>query len=101
MPEGPIEKYFRLVARDGDVLVVELELPVNVSEVHVVEHAALLLHLGVQRSARYRRVQHELVEIRAVRDRVFDLLMNVLGRVVLEAHDGRTQYLDTDRKSVV
>src|SRR5271157_606914 len=74
--EGPIEQALRVVARDGRVLEVELELPVDVGEVHAVEHAAFLLHLLEERGARHRSVQHELVEVGAVRDRIFDLLSN-------------------------
>ena len=78
-------------------LEVELVLAVDVGQVHVVEHAALLRHLGVQRRAGHGRVEHELVEIGVVRDGVLDLRSDVLGRVVLQADDGRAQQLDAVR----
>src|SRR5271166_1858406 len=92
--KGPIEEALRFVARDGSMLKVELELPVNVGEVYAVEHPAFFLHLGKQRRSWHRRVQHELMEVGAMRNRVFDFLLDILRRVVFEADDGGTQQLD-------
>src|SRR5271157_760020 len=93
--EGPIEQALRVVARDGRVLEVELELPVDIGEVNTAEHPAFLLHLLEERRARHWRVQHKLMEVGAMRNRIFDFLLNVFRRVVLEPDDGRTQQLDT------
>ena len=72
------------VARDGGVLEIELVLAVDIGQVHAFEHASLLAHLGVERRAGHRRVEHELVEIGIVRHGVLDLRADVLRRVVLQ-----------------
>src|SRR4029077_5529677 len=87
-PEGPIEKPLGIVARYGCVPEVEFVLAMNVSEVDTFEHSSLLRHLFKKRSARDRRVKHELMEVRPVRDRVFDLLADILRCVMLQTNNG-------------
>ena len=76
---------------------VELVLAVDVGQIDVIEHPPLRLHLRVQRRARHRRVQHELVAVGVVRDGVLDLGADVVGRVVLQADDGRALHADAVR----
>ena len=76
------------------MLEIELVLAVNIGQVDIRQHAALFLHLGEERRAGHRRVEHELVEIRVVRHGVLDLVFDVLRRVVLQADDRRAQQLD-------
>ena len=55
------------------MLEVEAELAVNVRQVDV-EQPALFGHVAIERRARHRRVEHELVQVGLVRDGVLDLL---------------------------
>ena len=69
------------------MLEVECVLAVYVRQVHI-EHSALPRHLEIERRAGDRRVEHELVQIGLVRDRVLDLFVDVLRRVVFQADYG-------------
>ena len=69
------------------MLEVELVLSVYVGKVDI-QQKILFLHFLVEGCAGYRRVKHELVEVRVVRYRVLDFLLDVIKSVVLEAHDG-------------
>ena len=85
---------FGILARNGRVLEVEPVLAVNVGQIDAWQHAPLRFHLGKQRRAGHRRVEHELVEVGIVRHRVFEFGLDVLGGMVFEAHDGGPQQLD-------
>src|SRR5208283_333155 len=87
-PESPIEEALRIVARDGCMPEVELELAMNVGGVHVRQQASLLTHFLIKRRTRNRRVEHELVKIGLVRNRCFNFLDDVVGRMVLQSDDG-------------
>src|SRR6185369_14859440 len=92
--KGAVEQTLRVLARDRGVAEVEPVLPVDVGQVYVRQHSPLAAHLGEQRRARYRRVEHELVEIGIVRYRVLDLVVNILRGMVLQPDDRRAQQLD-------
>ena len=79
--EGPVEQALGVIAGDGGVLEIEFELAVNVGQIDAVEHAAFFFHLLEQRRSRDRRVEHELVEVRSVRDGVLDLLVSMFSSV--------------------
>ena len=83
----------RIGPRNRRVAEIEALLPVNVRQIHV-EQPPLLPHLAVQRRPGHGRVQHELVQVGVVRDRVLDLRRQVLGRVVLQPDDRRPQQHD-------
>ena len=70
------------------MLKIELELSVNVREVHTVQQSSLLLHLEIKRSARHRRIQHELVKVRFMADRALDFVFNIFRRMMFQADDG-------------
>ena len=71
---------------------VEFVLPVDIRELHICQQTPLIGHFLVQRRAGNRRIEHELVEVGRVADRRFDLLGDVLWRVMLQADDGRALY---------
>ena len=89
-PERPIKKAFRVVTRDGGVLEIELELAVNVGVVHVAQHASLIRHLLIQRRARHRSVQHELMKVSVVGNGVLNFGDDVVRGVMLEPDNGRS-----------
>src|SRR5690606_42060211 len=65
-----------------------------------VEQRARPLVLLEQPGAGARRVQHELVELGVVGDGVVDGVVDVLGRVLLQADDARPEHAHAiDRKS--
>src|SRR5690242_6668580 len=74
-PERVIEESLRLVARNGRMPEIELVLAVNVREIHI-EQPAFTRHLAIERRSRHWRVQHELMEVRVVLDRVLDFAIN-------------------------
>ena len=93
LPERAIKKPLRLVTRNRGVPEVELELPMNVGELHIVEHPPLFPHLPIQRGTWHRRIQHELMKIRAIGNGVVDVALDVLRRVVLQPDYCRSQHL--------
>ena len=74
--ESSVQKTLGIVARNGGVPEVELELPVDIGQVHLVEQAPFVLHLLIQGRAGHRRVEHELVEVGVVGDGELDLLLD-------------------------
>ena len=69
-------KFERLVAPDGCVREVELELAMDVRQIDVGQDASLRRELAIERRAGNRRVQHELVGIGLVCDSVIDLAIS-------------------------
>ena len=76
------------------MLEIEPVLAVNVGQIDAWQHESLLVHLGKQRRAGHRRVEHELVEVGIVRHRVLQFGLDILGGMVFQAHNGRTQQFD-------
>jgi len=66
---------------------VEFVLSMGVGEVNVGQKPALFGHLPVKRRARYRCVQHALVEIGLVVNRVLNLFGHVVWCVVLQSNE--------------
>ena len=91
--ESQVEELPGLLARNRRVLEIEGVLAMDVGQVDV-EQPALLLHVVIERRARNRRVEHELVEIGLVRDGVFDLAGDILRRVMFQAQNSGAQQHD-------
>ena len=62
-----------------------------------IQQRPLLLVLLEQRRAGHRRVEHELMELRVVADRVLDRFGHVVRSVLLQTDDGGTEDADTVR----
>src|ERR1022692_4325200 len=86
--ESRVDELLRLFARNGGMLEIETVLPVDVRQVDIIQQPALQGHLVVERRARNRRVEHELVEVGLVRDGALDLFADVLRRVMLQPQNG-------------
>ena len=93
-PECLVQKLLRLIAADMRMPPVELKLAVNVGEIHV-QQSVLALHLFVERRARQRSVEHELMEVRLMFHGVFNLVFDVLRRMVFHPNNRRTQHANT------
>ena len=92
--EGPEQEFGFLSVLDVRVMEVEAQLSMRIGrrQLTQVTHRSLGHVFLKQRSARNGCVEHELVEFRAVIDRVLDGRVDVLGRVFLQSDDARTQH---------
>src|SRR5579871_4555014 len=87
-PKRPIEEALRIVPRKSRVFEIEFELTMNVGIVDIAQHAPLFGHLLIEWGSWHRRVEHELVKVGVVSDRVLNLGDHVVWRVMFQANDG-------------
>lgn len=75
---------------------IKSQLPVNIRhrEFVDIQHRALGHLGGVKRRSGDRRVEHELMKVGVVRNCMIDHLIDVLGRVLLQADDAGTEHVD-------